>query len=425
MTLRKFQPIGALIVLKNGTKVGELRLERQGIYFVYDRNWLAVGYNLSPITMKFDDKPQLAEDAQLFNGLHGAFADSLPDGWGMLLMDRFFNGTFGDGTAYKLTALDRLSYMSNRGMGAFEYQPTSERTELFGHLDLAQLFEESIEVQEGGISNVLDSLRLAGGSPGGARPKAIVALSPDLKYATSAFDDIPDDYSHWIVKFRSVNEPKEAGAIELAYAEMARKAGVEMAESTLLDVRLNNGEQERFFATKRFDREGQNKIHMMTVSALLYASYRMPSMEYMSLLKLTQYLTEDATEVEKMARLMIFNALSHNHDDHTKNFSFLCHDPVESQKEIWKLSPAYDLTFSNAMMGGHTTGFGGRSGKPTRKRIKEICKDYRYLKADDYIDATLESLSNWQNVFDELNIPHKAGVGIFNVLDDVYKEFER
>lgn len=424
MTLKKFQPIDALTVLKNGTKVGELRLERQGIYFVYDRNWLATGYNLSPITMTFDDKPQLAEDIRLFDGLHGAFADSLPDGWGMLLMDRFFNGKFGDGTAYKLTALDRLSYMNDRGMGAFEYQPTSERAELLGQLNLAQLFEDSIEVQEGELSNVLDNLRLAGGSPGGARPKTIVALSPDLKYASSAFDDIPHDYSHWIVKFRALHEPKEMGAIEFAYAEMAKRAGVEMAESTLLDVKLNNGEHERFFATKRFDRVGKNKIHMMTVSALLYANYRMPSMEYMSLLKLTQYLTEDAGEVEKMARLMIFNALSHNHDDHTKNFSFLCHDSSNGQKGTWKLSPAYDLTFSNAMRGGHTTGFGGRnSGKPTRKRIKEICKDYRYLNADDYIDATLESLSNWKNIFEELDIPHQAGIGIFNVLDDIHREF--
>ncbi|KIF60716.1 transcriptional regulator [Pseudomonas fluorescens] len=426
--IKPFKHTEALNVLKEGAKVGELvRVAGRGIYFAYDPGWLAAGYNLSPLTMAWDEKPQLARNSSLFEGLHGPFADSLPDGWGMLLMDRYFDSTFGDGTHLTLTALDRLAYMGERSMGAFEYQPKAEKTELTGPLNICQLYEASIEVQEGETPAVLTKLRLAGGSPGGARPKAIVALSADKKHAISAFDALPEGYAHWIVKFRALYEPIETGGIELAYAEMARAAGVTMAESDLLDVQMPGGEVERFFATKRFDRDGERKIHMMTVSALMYADYRaLSSIDYPNLLKLTQVLTKSSVEVEKMARLMIFNALSHNHDDHAKNFAFLCHDPEKKgEKETWTLSPAYDLTFANAM-GEHTTDFGGRTpGKPTRKRIMEICRDYKYLKAEEYIEQTLAALADWRKVFTRLNVPHKAGEPIFNVLAKLHQDFEK
>lgn len=424
---KRFQHTEALVVLKEGVKIGELnKAPGKGIYFTYDEDWLARGFNLSPITMEWDAKPQLASDTKLFEGLHGPFADSLPDGWGTLLMDRFFDSTFGEGTHLTVSALDRLAYMGDRGMGTFEYQPKADKTVLVGPLSLCQLYEESIEVQQGETSAVLNKLRLAGGSPGGARPKAIVALSEEGDKATSAFGPLPKGYAHWIVKFRAKEEPVETGAIEFAYAEMARAAGVNMAESSLLHMQMPDGKHEHFFATKRFDRAGDRKLHMMTVSALLYADFRMPTLDYSNLLKLTYMMTNSAAEVEKMARLMIFNALAHNHDDHAKNFAFLCHEPATtSEKEKWALAPAYDVTFSTAG-GEHTTAFGGRHpGKPTRKRILEICRDYKYLDAEAYIEQTLAALASWQSVFDRLNIPHKAGRGIFNVLKEVHKAFEQ
>jgi serine/threonine-protein kinase HipA len=252
-----------------------------------------------------------------------------------------------------------------------------------------------------------------------------MALSRDGTRATSAFGALPQDYSHWIVKFRALYEPIETGGIEFAYAEMARDAGVHMAESGIMNVIMPDGTAERFFATKRFDRDQDRKIHMMTAAALLYADFRLPSIEYAGLLRLTQMLTRSSVEVEKMARLMIFNALSHNYDDHAKNFAFLCHEPTKpGETETWTLAPAYDLTFSNAS-GEHTTGFGGKTpGKPTKKRIKDICSGYKYLKADDYIDQTLAALSKWRNVFDRLNIPHSAGEDIFKVLETTWKDFE-
>lgn len=419
-TLKRFD---TLEVTKSGVKVGELyREEGRGIYFVYDRGWLATGFNLSPFTMTFDDKPQLAGDVGLFDGLHGPFADSLPDGWGMLLMDRFLNSTFGEGTAYTVTALDRLAYMGDRAMGAFEYRPKSDGEELKGPVDLAALFQASIQVLEGETEGVLTTLRLAGGSPGGARPKAIVAMSPDWQHATSSFERTPAGYDHWIVKFRAAGEHVETGAIEYAYSRMARDSGVQMADSGLLTL-MSNGEPERFFMTRRFDRQGDKKLHMMTVSALVYANFKAPTMDYSELLKLTNMLTRSATEVEKMARLMVFNALSHNYDDHAKNFAFLCNEPSQAHEQpTWTLAPAYDLTFSEAR-GEHTTAFSGH-GKATRKIIRELCKDYKYLKPDEYVDQTLDALSKWLDVFDSIDIPLRAGAGMLRVLEQDHEAFE-
>lgn len=419
----RFKPTESLIVTASGVMVGELsRVEGKGIYFVYDRGWLATGFDLSPLTMKFDDKPQLARENHLFKGLHGPFADSLPDGWGLLLMDRFFDATFGAGTSLTLSPLDRLAYMGDRAMGIFEYHPKTEKAAAES-VDLARLFEASIEVQQGDTSGVLKGLRLAGGSPGGARPKAIAALSHDFRSATSAFGPLPAGHHHWLVKFRSLNEPVESGAIEQAYAVMASKAGVNMAQTHLLDVQMPQGNVERFIAAKRFDRDGDRKVHMMSVCALVYADFRAPTMDYSQMLKLTSALTKSAVEVEKMARLMIFNAVFHNYDDHTKNFAFLYHEPLDRKGEgAWALSPAYDLTFSDGM-GEHSTAFSGH-GKPTRKVIRDLCKDFKYLKPDQYIDQTLAALDDWDRVLEALQIPRSAGVGIHRVLSEARVRFE-
>lgn len=421
---QKFKPTESLVVSIAGTTVGELyKVDGKGIYFVYDKIWLAQGFNLSPITMKFDDKPQLAANLQTFSGLHGCFADSLPDGWGLLLMDRFFNATFGDGTARTATMLDRLAYIGDRGMGAFDYHPKAEFSELSGALSIAELFTASQQVYAGETTEVLKQLRIAGGSPGGARPKAVLALSLDKQDAISAFGDIPAGYDHWIIKFRATDEPIETGAIEYVYAQMACAAGVHMAESVLLNQPMPNGQTERFFATKRFDRVDDKKRHMMTVAALMYADFRAPTMDYSDMLKLTFVLTKSAAEVEKMARLMIFNALSHNYDDHTKNFAFLCNESAEKDESAhWVFAPAYDLIFSQAR-GEHSTAFGGH-GKPTRKIINELCRDYKFLKPNDYIDQTLNALKNWQAIFTQANIPHQAGAGIFRALEQLHKDFE-
>ncbi|VXC77846.1 hypothetical protein PSEUDO9AZ_12103 [Pseudomonas sp. 9AZ] len=165
-------------VLLAGTRVGELVcVPRRGTFFAYDEQWLATGFNLSPLNMAFKSAPQAAPDPHLFSGLMGVFADSLPDGWGMLLMDRFF---------LRERGIDR------RAMGALEYRSVLEKSDADSSLSLERLYQAALEVYEGDTATTLDALRLAGGSAAGARPKVVVALSKDKQPCASSFKTLSE-----------------------------------------------------------------------------------------------------------------------------------------------------------------------------------------------------------------------------------------
>ncbi|MDH4555725.1 type II toxin-antitoxin system HipA family toxin [Pseudomonas sp. BN417] len=406
--------INTVEVLLAGIPVGELVASRQGIYFAYHPQWVTQGFNLSPLNMDFTTQPQKAADPVLFSGLPGAFADSLPDGWGLLLMDRYFLAKHGKDRR-DISPLDRLAYMADRGMGALEYRPVLERTTDEDDIDLVQLYQESQAVYEGETSSTLDALRLAGGSPAGARPKVVVALSLDGTQCSTSFKRLPAGYQHWLVKFRAPTEHRDTGAIEYAYSVLAERAGVKMAASNLLTVKSSTG-IERFFSAERFDRIGNSKVHMMTASGILYADYQAPSLDYSDLLKATNAFTNHAAEVERMAKLMVFNALTHNHDDHAKNFAFL-HDQGR-----WVLAPAYDLTYASVRgyADEHTTSFNG-SGLATRKKLKQVCAPFRYLTPDLYIEQTLDALSGWPPLCSELEIDPEQQKVIQRAFDEIRK----
>ncbi|MCS3837728.1 serine/threonine-protein kinase HipA [Pseudomonas sp. JAI111] len=407
--------VNAISVMLQGSRVGEMvAIPRQGVFFSYDPGWLAKGFNLAPFHMDFSIKPQGAADPLLFDGLHGAFSDSLPDCWGLLLMDRFLRSQLGV-ERHAIGPLDRLAYMGNRSMGALEYVPMSETVEADEDLDLAALYEASQTILSGSTDEVIKSLRLAGGSPGGARPKAVIGLSPDKQRAVSSFGKMPEGFEHWLIKFRCEEEHRDSGAIEQVYALMARRAGIEISESKLFQVETTKG-AEQFFATKRFDRKDGAKRHMLTAAAILYADFRTPSLDYSDLLRATWAMTKDAAEVEKMARLMVFNALAHNHDDHAKNFSFF------GDKDGWKMAPAYDLTFSNTAGRGneHTTAFAGR-GKPSRKALIEVCKPFSFLAPERYMEQTLDAFSGWNACCVDLGIDKTTNQTLLTSLESVWQ----
>ena len=411
------KPVTALHVMLQGSRIGELvDAPGRGIYFSYDPSWLANGFNLAPLHMDFSSTPQLAADGALFGGLPGAFSDSLPDGWGLLLMDRFFRIELGI-ERRAIGPLDRLAYMGSRGMGALEYRPMFEKNPELGELDLAALYQASQDVLGGETEAVVKSLRLAGGSPGGARPKAVIGLSPDKTQAISSFGPMPEGYEHWMIKFRSQDEHRDSGAIERIYAIIARNAGIEISDSALLEVGTSTG-SERFFATRRFDRNRDTKRHMLTAAAILYADFRMPSLDYGDLLRLTFAITKDAGEVEKMARLMVFNALAHNRDDHAKNFSFF------GSSAGWQMAPAYDLTFADTSGRGneHTSAFAG-AGHPSRKVIEKVCAPFSFLKPGVYIEQTLDALSMWGQHCADLNIDPVQREAVLLAFNNIRKAF--
>lgn len=379
--------ISRLRVLLAGTPVGELAANAKGdIAFQYTSGWLKAGFDLAPASMPFDE---LAHPAArpVFDGLHGAFNDSLPDGWGLLLMDRALK-QYQDLERAQITPLDRLAYMGHRCMGALEYQPELLPEKDGKVIDLADIAEQSAKVLHGETSEVLEEVRICGGSPGGARPKVTVAFSEDMKVCRSGFAELPPGFSHWMVKFRNDDrhiegDPPDIGRLEMAYADMARAAGLEVPKTHLIELKVNK-KKEAFFAVQRFDRNGDRKIHFLSLSGYAYADHRIPSLDYINgVLPATKKLTRSDTEVQKAFRLMCFNVLAHNKDDHSKNFAYL-RDPKPG---AWRLAPAYDLTFNHGMNNQHTTAING-SGNPTFSDLKKV--------------ATTRGIKNWFSILSEV-----------------------
>lgn len=368
-----------LFVSMNGVGVGELALGAQGaIGFAYSADWLKSGYSLSPYRLRFDNSVQFA-DTRLFDGLHGVFADSLPDGWGVLLMDRFFktHGVARD----QIGALDRLAYIGTRAMGALEYRPQIKQGAENPITGLLELAKSARSVVQGKTQDAIESLRILGGSPGGARPKVTVAFPDDFKECVSGVENVPDGYAHWMVKFPSGMDDAHAGAIEQICADMAHLAGLRMPETRLLKVG-----RERFFAVRRFDRNGNRKIHTLTMAGFMHADFRSPSLDYETILGATGWLTKDAGEVREAYKYAAFNVLTGNMDDHAKNFSFI-HDGR------WLLAPAYDLTFSRGI-GEHTTAMMG-SGLPTRKQLDTLAAKFEVADGRAIQQSIRDAVSHW------------------------------
>ena len=173
------------------------------------------------------------------------------------------------------------------------------------------------------------------------------------------------DNEHWIIKFPSRFDDINVGQMEYDYSICAKKCGIYMTETRLFDSKRCKG----YFGIKRFDREKNKKVHMLTAAALLELDYRQPSMDYHTLMKLTKILTRDNTmDVENMFRRACFNVFAHNRDDHAKNFSFV-YDDMEKR---WRLSPAYDLTYSTTYYGEHTTTVDGNGINPGVKELLAV-----------------------------------------------------
>lgn len=380
------QHVERLKVMCNDELVGTLAMAGQlNIVFQYTPHWLANGFDLAPQSLIFNLTPQTAKDP-LFNGLHGVFNDSLPDGWGLLLMDREFKRHCG-WDRHQITPLDRLAYIGKRAMGALAYVPEYETGLVEDKINLSTIAASVERVLSGNKEEVLTQLRIQGGSPGGARPKVTVALSPNSSVCLSGFQQIPDDYQHWLVKFRSKEDPPDMGRAEKSYADMATLAGIQMPETRLQKV-VVNGVEEDFFSVRRFDRDGNKKHHVITMAGLFYANFRLPCIDYKDVLLATSILTKNISQLEHCFRLMVFNVLAHNKDDHAKNFSFI------RLASGWELSPAYDLTFSYGMGDEHTTAISG-SGNPGPEKLFELAAAFHLSEGAKIVAEVRHAVSQW------------------------------
>lgn len=365
--------------------VGTLAEQERVIYFEYDDAFIAKPLPISPF--KLPVRPGVFEHREReFGDIFGVFNDSLPDGWGLLLMDREFRKRGHDPAA--LSILERLAYIGTRGMGALTYHPPAaadDEGELL--IDLDELARQAERVLEGSAEEILPALRIAGGSPGGARPKVLVGVGED-GHLISGTSDLPEGYRHFIVKFPASEDIPDIGAVEAAYALMAREAGIDVPTTRLFET----GDGGRYFGAERFDRPGTLRLHMHTLSGLFHASHRIPSMEYEGLLKATMALTRDHRQMEEAFRRMAFNVFAHNRDDHVKNFSYLM-----DRSGAWRFAPAYDIVFSQGPRGEHTMAVAGEAARPTERDMLKVADDCDVdrRRAREIIRQVRDAVNRW------------------------------
>jgi len=399
-------------VADHSIQVGRLAYKDGLSHLELDKDFLDLGINISPVNLKLDSKLQIAPRAP-FNGLHGVFADSLPDGWGLLLMDRRFRQR--NIGLEAVTPLTRLAYMGDRAMGALSYQPDFDDDNTIPDdeiLSLTSLAEDSLCVYEGSVKEVTERLHILGGSPGGARPKATIGLNGET--AITDIGNLPANYEHWLVKFPTgkSREEQAEGTIEYIYSLMARSAGIQFPETRLIETH----EGFAYFACKRFDRgKDNNRIHMHTLAAMINADFRIPDADYGLLMKVTSHVTKSHADMCEVLRRMIFNILSGNRDDHTKNFSFLM-----TPEGSWSLSPVYDVTFNTGVNGHHSMSIMGHGQKVPYAAIQKIADSIPLKKTqlNLMIDEIAESLSQWKKLAEDHNIPFNITKEIGNYIDE-------
>lgn len=361
-----------LKVFHNDILVGTLaKTPERVVAFEYDSDWLNNGFSISPFSLPLIKKVFIPK-YEPFDGLFGVFNDSLPDGWGRLLVDRLFLKN--KINPAEIDNLNRLAVVQETGMGALTYKPEHKFETENNISDFDILSQECSKILESQNSDNLDELFQLGGSSGGARPKILTSINNE----------------DWIIKFPSSIDPKNIGEKEYQYSLCAKDCGINMTETKLFPSEICSG----YFGIKRFDRENNKKVHMVSVSGLLETSHRLPNLDYNLLMKLTLELTRNYEDVEQLFRLMCFNVFGHNRDDHSKNFSFLYDD----NKKEWHLSPAYDLTYSSSLNGEHATTINGEGKNPSLDDILTVAKNIG-LNEKTAKDIALDIQEKCKNLF--------------------------
>ncbi|PCH94503.1 MAG: phosphatidylinositol kinase [Gammaproteobacteria bacterium] len=424
MSYEKVNKLAVWRKLSDGSfiPVGELAQNKQGVYFQYHNSYLEQFSSLSPFNLSFDSTIQLAPKAP-HHGLHGAFSDSLPDGWGLLLMDRIFKQA--GVLSAQVTAMDRLSFVSNRAMGALSYLPVSDLYEQDDsqELSIAELGLQAQAIFDGQTTEVLQAL-VDAGSSGGARPKAQLYLKDSDHYYCST--EAGGGREAYLVKFTSSQLAlgHEEGLCEASYLSMAKLAGIDVPQWKLLDAPKNSGAT-KWLALKRFDttlnengKEG--RLHLHSACGLLDADYKMPSLDYEELIKASSLLCKSPAAGQKMFRRMIFNLFSLNQDDHSKNWAFLQNDKGE-----WHLAPFYDITFSPSPYNEHATAFAGFGKAPNLKAMQKLAIQANFSswqQAQVVIEEVVAAISCFNATASQLGVKPESIKLISKQLEVIYKE---
>lgn len=389
--------------------------------FQFAPEWVATGVEVSPVHMPLSPSriyqfPALPHET--FRGLPGAFADTLPDDFGNALIDAWLARVGRDRDSF--TPLERLLYTGSRGMGALEYRPAiepvmapAERLELESLVAMAQeVLDQRADVRGhlrgDNQRDALSAILQVGTSAGGARPKAVIGINRERTEIRSGQSDLPEGFEHFLLKFDGVVEPGNQretfgdpqgfGRMEYAYYLMALQAGIQMSYCELLE----EGERAHFM-TRRFDRDGNRKIHYQSLCAMDHADYRQPGhYSYEQLFSLMRRLRLSRAEALQMYRRMVFNIVARNHDDHTKNIAFLM-----NPQGRWQLAPAFDVAYSykpdSVWVNSHQLSLNGKRENFVRKDLLVPAQSFM-REAHNIIDEVIATVARWPEYAEQAGV---------------------
>lgn len=406
------QNVNTVCVKMWGTAVGYLHQDDNGMVgFQYDEEFLKSNIEISPVKMPLSAAtysfPSLNEET--FHGLPGMVADSLPDKFGNIVINRYLESQ--GRTADSLSVIEKLCYTGKRGMGALEYEPSQELTSMNETVDLdaltklaSEILSEKEQIHIEKNDNLMAQLMECGSSVGGARAKTLIAWNPKTNDIRSGQINAGKGYEYWLLKFDNIKNNKDKDSrpddgeytkVEYAYYLMALDAGIKMSE-----CRLYKENGSAHFMTKRFDRNGAKgeKLHMQSLCALAHMDFNSPRMySYEEAFAVMKQLKLPYSDFVQLFRRMVFNEYAKNYDDHTKNISFLM-----DKKGVWSLSPAYDITFSyrkdSIWVSAHQMLINGKSDNITREDMLKVAEKAGIKKSDavKIIERVINSVSKWE-----------------------------
>jgi len=373
---------------------GRVAMDRGLAQFEWSRDVLARKLFVGPLNYPPEAGLQPARGRD-FEGLHGFLADSLPEGWGYLLMRKRLAKLSID--IATLSPLDRLALVGRIGRGALTFHPATTPLDTVETLDLDVLAAQATALLAGEQVSLSDTLAALAGGSGGARPKVHLGFDAGGQISVDE-GDMPAGYVPWLVKFRAPGDPADIGPIEEAYAQMAEAAGLAMSSHRLIPARAGPG----YFATRRFDRlEGGGRLHMVSLAGAIEASPHVPSSSYDMFLRATSAMTRRAADVRAAFQRMVFNVLASNRDDHTRQHAYLM-----TQDGDWRLAPAFDLTYAAGPGGEHYMDVEGEGRNPRRAHVLRLGARHGLgpKAIDEAIQTVRAALADWSMFADAAGV---------------------
>ena len=385
--------------------------------FEYDGQFVGKGIEPSPLMMPVRQGRVYSFgnlNRDVFNGLPGMLADSLPDTYGRALFDKWLamiGRTVGN-------PIEILCFLGQRCMGALEFEPATGPVASDVKIEIDSLVEaakEALSKKEDFAANldgdkkaaIAEILRL-GTSAGGQRAKAVIAYNKSTREVRSGQIQAPAGFDYYLIKLDGVSaeagfkETENFGRLELSFSQLAKKCGIEMTECSLIE---ENGRAH--FLTKRFDRADGGKIHMQTLCGIAhYDFYLRRTYSYEQAFNVMRSLHLPYSQAEEMFLRMVFNVVIRNQDDHTKNISFLMDEAGK-----WRLSPAYDLGFAynpnGAWTDTHQMSINGKFDDITRQDLMDCALSNNIKNAAESIDKVCEEASKWPEIAKNCGVPQE------------------